>query len=542
MSNRLSGEQFASRRSIVMSKNGIVATTHPLASMAGLRILMQGGNAFDAAVAASAAMNVTEPWSNGIGGDMFSLNYVAATKEVSALNGSGRAPLKASLKWFQDKGIAAMPQFGIHAVTTPGTVDGWDTLLKRHGSMTLKQVLQPAIELALDGYPMGELAARAWQNIGPRVKDCPEAIETYWPLGRGYKVGEIFRNPRLAGSFQKIATGGRDAYYLGDIAEQIVKTSERYGGHFTRDDFKQHHSTWDEPIYVDYSGYRVYECPPNGQGVVALMALQLAKQFDVKAMGHQSPDYLHLMIEALKLAFADGKKYIADPRMASAPICELLSDEYATKRAQRIDMQRAAPEALAGDPLKGSDTEYHSVVDQWGNACSFICSNYMGIGSGLVAGDTGIALQNRGALFALDAQHRNGFAPGKRPYHTIIPAMAVPLGDDKPYKVISFGVMGGFMQPQGHLQVISNLADFDLNVQESLDAPRFQVMGRDRVTIEPNFAPHIYNALNMRGHALEVTSKFSGGFGRGQVVVVDAESGAILAGSEPRSDGCAVGW
>ncbi|MEP7200891.1 MAG: gamma-glutamyltransferase family protein, partial [Chloroflexota bacterium] len=403
----ISGERFASRRSMIVSKNGIVATTQPLASLAGVRILMQGGNAFDAAVAASAAMNVTEPMTNGIGGDMFALNYIAETQKVTALNGSGRAPHKATLKYFQDHGHATMPQFGMLAVTVPGTVDGWASLLDAHGTLSLAEVLQPAIELALEGFPVGEITARGWQAVGARIKDCPDAVKTYWPLGRAPRVGEMFRNPYLAKSLRLIAEQGRDGYYLGAIAEKIVKCSEQYGGLFTLDDLARHTSTWDEPIAIEYGGYRVIECPPNGQGIAALMALNLVKHFDVQAMGHLSADELHVMIEAMKIAFADAKHYVADPRMADVPIAGLLSDEYACERRQLIDMQRAAPENLPGEPLQGSDTEYHSVVDRWGNACSFICSNYMGIGSGLVAGDTGIALQNRGALFSLDATHRN---------------------------------------------------------------------------------------------------------------------------------------
>jgi gamma-glutamyltranspeptidase/glutathione hydrolase len=551
MSNtHLSGERFPSRRSVIASKNGIVATSQPLASMAGLRILMQGGNAFDAAVAASAAMNVTEPMSNGIGGDMFALNYIAQTKQVTALNGSGRAPLKTSLKWFEDRGIKEMPQFGIMSVTVPGTVDGWATLLDAHGTMTLGQVLQPAIELAMEGFPVAEGTARGWQAVGARIKDCPAALKTYWPHGRAPRAGEIFRNPNLAKSFRIIAEQGRDGYYLGEIAEKIVKCSDEYGGLFTLEDFARHTSTWDDPIAVNYAGYRVYECPPNGQGIVVLMAMQMLKQFDVPKLGHLSADYLHVIIEALKLAFADAKVYVADPRMAEVPIHEMLSDDYACARAKLIDRRRASPEALHGDPLNGSDTEYHSVIDQWGNACSFICSNYMGIGSGLVAGDTGIALQNRGALFTLDAHHRNAIAPYKRPYHTIIPCMAVPIEDPSgfgnpkglPYRVVSFGVMGGFMQPQGHLQVFNNFAHFGLNPQESLDAPRVRVDGGAKVSVEPGIAANVRDELSARGHDLAVTDWWSAGFGRGQVIVVDAESGAILAGSEPRADGCAVGW
>jgi gamma-glutamyltranspeptidase/glutathione hydrolase len=307
-------------------------------------------------------------------------------------------------------------------------------------------------------------------------------------------------------------------------------------------DFINHASTWDEPISVDYGGYRVYECPPNGQGIAALMALNLVKGFDLKELGHLSADYLHVLMEAMKIAFADAKEYVADPRMADVPIAGLLADAYADERRKLIDMKRAAPENLPGKPLAGSSTEYHSVVDRWGNACSFICSNYMGIGSGLVAGDTGIALQNRGALFTLDTAHRNVIAPGKRPYHTIIPGMAVPMDASGPYKVVSFGVMGGFMQPQGHMQVVCNLADFGLNAQEALDAPRFRVDDGAAAGIEPGVPEAVRAELAARGHQLTVSAWFSPAFGRGQIVAVDRASDAIIAGSEPRSDGCAVGW
>ena len=538
----ISGERFASRRSSIYSSKGIVATTQPLASMAGLRILMQGGNAFDAAVAASAAMNVTEPMTNGIGGDMFALNYLAESAKVTALNGSGRAPLAATRKYYSDHGHSTMPQFGILAVTVPGTVDGWASLLDAHGTMTLGEVLQPAIELATEGFPVGEITARAWQSIGPRIKDCPDAVQVYWPNGRALRPGEIFRNPRLARSLRLIANQGRDGDYLGELAEKIVQCSEEQHGLFTLQDFAAHTSTWDEPITADYGGYRVFECPPNGQGIAALMALNIVKGFDLKRMGHLSADALHVQIEAMKLAFADAKEYVADPRKAEVPIAGLLSEAYACERRKLVDMKRAAPENLPGAPLPGSDTEYHSVVDRWGNACSFICSNYMGIGSGLVAGDTGIALQNRGALFELDPKHRNVIAPGKRPYHTIIPAMALPLAGDKPYRVVSFGVMGGFMQPQGHMQVHCHLADVGLNAQEALDSPRFRVDGGAEVGIEPGVPTDVRAELAARGHALTVSDWWTPAFGRGQVVAVEKEFGGAVAGSEPRSDGCAVGW
>lgn len=545
----ISGERFFSRRSVVASKNGIVASSHPLATMAGVRILLQGGNAFDAAVATSAALNVTEPMTNGIGGDMFALNYIVETKQVTALNGSGRAPRALTLKHLHDQGYTQMPTTGPLPITVPGTVDGWATLLDAHGSLSLAQVLQPAIELASEGFPVSEMMARGWKRATDNVKETfPNAYKTFAPHGRAPRAGEIFCNPNFARTLRLIAHEGRDAFYLGEIAEKMVRATKEHGGFFTMQDFAEHSSTWDEPISTEYGGYRVFECPPNGQGIAALMALNLAKQFDLKAMGYLSADYLHVLIEAMKLAFADAREYVADPHMADVPMAELLSDEYTQKQARQIDMRRAAKQILPGDPFPSTDTEYHSVIDRWGNACSFICSNYQSgtFGSGIVPEDLGFALQNRGALFSLDPKHRNALAGGKRPYHTIIPALALPdpsgFGNPKGlYRAISFGVMGGFMQPQGHLQVMCNL-DFGLNVQEALDAPRFQVTSGAGVLIEPGVPDAVRDELAARGHEVTTMGWWNGTFGRGQVVAIDAESGAILAGSEPRSDGCAVGW
>ncbi len=546
----ISGERFFSRRSLVMSKNGIVASSHPLATMAGVRVLMQGGNAFDAAVATSAAINVVEPMTNGIGGDMFSLNYVAESQKVTALNGSGRAPLKATLKYFQAHSHTTMPQHGALTVTVPGTVDGWATLLDAHGTLSLAEVLQPAIELASEGFPVSEMMARGWQRAIDNTRDFPNTSKTFAPNGHAPRAGEMFCNSNFAKTLKRIAHEGRDAFYLGEIAEKIARAVQAHDGLLTKEDLAAHTSTWDDAISTDFCGYQVYECPPNGQGIAALLAMNIVKQFDVQAMQHLSADYLHVLIEAMKLAFADAREYVADPRLSDVPINELLSDEYSRQQAAKVDMRHAAQEILPGDPFPRVDTEYHSVIDRWGNACSFICSLYQSgyFGCGIVPDDLGFAIQNRGALFSLDPNHRNVIAPGKRPYHTIIPAMALPdlagLQDPRglPYRVISFGVMGGFMQPQGHLQVMTNLAAFNLNAQESLDAPRFQVTNGANVMIEPGVSESVRDELSARGHAVQVTNWWNGTFGRGQVVAIDADSGAILAGSEPRSDGCAIGF
>ncbi len=505
---------------------------------------MDGGNAFDAAVATSAAINVVEPMTNGVGGDLFAINYIAATREVTALNGSGRAPRGLTLDDLSTIDGGRMPQTGPHTVTVPGTVDGWSALLARHGSRPLRAVLEPAISLAREGFPVSEMMARGWQRATDNVRATAETFAAFTVDGRAPRAGEVFRNPDFADTLERIASNGRDEFYRGETATRIVRAVRSLGGTLALDDLLRHESEWVEPIHSDYRGYRIFECPPNGQGLAALLALNIVGCFDLPAWGHANADTVHAWIEAMKLAFADAREFVADPRMANVPVAELLSRDYTLRQAARVDMKRAARDVLAGRPFPGVDTEYHSVVDRWGNACSFICSLYMSgtFGSGIVPTRTGFALQNRGALFSLDPAHRNVFAPGKRPYHTIIPALALPLSSAEPYRVVSFGVMGGFMQPQAHLQVVSRLFDFEHNVQEALDAPRFQITHGAHVLMEPAFASELLDALRARGHEVELTTWWNGTFGRGQIVAHERDSGTIVAGSEPRSDGCAIGY
>ncbi len=534
----ITGERYPSRRSVVMTTGGVVAASQPLAAQAGLRMLLAGGTAADAAIATAAVLNVVEPMSTGIGGDAFALVYDAKTGKVRGLNGSGRAPQAISLDAFRERGLTQVPTMGMLPVTVPGAVDAWASLLVAHGRMTLAEVLQPAIEYAERGFPVSEIIARGWQNSVQKLSAHPDAARTFLPNGRAPRAGEIVRIPALGHSLRQIAEGGRDAFYAGEIAKAIVATSDRDGGYFTLRDLADHHSEWVEPISTRYRGHTVYEIPPNGHGLTALLGLNILEGFDLQSLQPGSAAALHLMVESMRLAFADAATYIADPQHADVPTAYLLSDAHTAGRRARIDMRRAAPTVQAGSLPGGHDTVYLSVVDAEGNAVSFINSLYMGFGSGVVAGDTGIALQNRGAGFVLDAAHRNCLAPGKRPYHTIIPCMA--LKDGKLFA--SFGVMGGFMQPQGHVQMLVNMLDYGMNPQEALDAPRFELLSpyESQEPVSFEHGAEIQSALAALGHTV-VPIKGPGGFGGGQIITVD-EAGVRHAGSDPRKDGAAVAY
>jgi gamma-glutamyltranspeptidase / glutathione hydrolase len=535
---RITGDRYPSRRSVVMTTRGVVASSQPLASQAGLRMLLHGGTAADAAIAAAAVLNVVEPMSTGIGGDAWALIYDAKTGRVRALNGSGRAPQAISLAAFAERGLTNVPITGMLPVTVPGAVDAWASLLAEHGRMSLAEVLQPAIDYAEHGYPVSEIIARGWNRTAEKLRLHPDATRTYLPNGRAPYAGEIFYTPGLGRSLRQIAEGGRDAFYTGEIAKAIVATSERDGGYFTMGDLADHRSEWVEPISTSYRGHTIYECPPNGHGLTALLALNLLEGYDLASLEPGSPMSLHLMVEAMRLAFADAATYIADPQHADVPTEYLLSEAYTATRRAKISTQRAAPAVQAGELPGGHDTVYLSVVDAEGNAVSFINSLYMGFGSGVVAGDTGIALQNRGAGFVLNPGHRNCLAPGKRPYHTIIPCMATRNGR----LLASFGVMGGFMQPQGHVQMLVNMLDYGMNPQEALDAPRFELTdpyhNQDQVSFEHNSS--VIAELAAIGHSI-VPVNGAGGFGGGQIIIVD-EAGVRHAGSDPRKDGCAVAY
>ncbi len=527
--------EFPSRRSVVRAPHGMVATSQPLAAVAGLRVLLDGGNAIDAAIATAATLNVVEPMMTGIGGDMFALVWIAREKKLYALNGSGRAPAALTLAEVRKRGTTrGMPTMGWLCVTVPGAVDGWANLLDRFGTMKFSQVLAPAIDYAENSFPISELTARTWALDQPKLDMNPTAAHVYLKRGDAPHVGEIHKQPDLAKSLRAIAEGGRDAFYLGEIAEKIVAHSQQTGGFLARADFANHTSTWDEPISTTYRDVTIYECPPNGQGIIVLEALNIIEGFDPQELEHNSAEYLHHIAEALKLAFADGLAHIADPRVVPVPIERMLSKGYAAERRALIDANRAREHPRTG--IHASDTVYLSVVDSERNCVSFINSLYDHFGSGIVVPGTGIALQNRGANFSLDPDSPNVIAPNKRPYHTIIPAMA--FRNNQPW--LSFGVVGGFMQPQGHVQVILNMVDFKMDPQRALDSPRVRVHGDESLALERAFDNDTRVALGRRGHRLQ--SDETSTFGCGQIIMLDQATGALAGASDPRRDGMAVGY
>lgn len=530
---------FASRRSMVLGQGGMVAANNPLAAQAGLDVLRCGGNAADAAVATAAVLNVTDPASTGIGGDMFALYYDAKTREVTALNGSGRAPSALSIDALAGQGITgAIPDRSVHAITVPGACMGWHDLLQRHGRMGLADVLQDAIHYARDGYPVHPVFGNLW--AAPRNAKFLAAspnTEDYLPNGHPPSVGQIMKLPGLARTFQLVAEGGPDAYYNGPIAEAIVSTVQSLGGALNLEDLKSHRSTWDTPAVSTYRGITVHECPPNGQGMTALIAMNIAEGFDLGALPWDSPERLHLMVEAMRLAFADARQYIADPAFSDVPVAGLLDKAYAAKRREMITPDRAMTPPSYGLPMGGSDTVYFCTADAEGNACSFINSLYMGFGTGIVAKGYGIFLQNRGANFELDPAHPNSLQGGKRPYHTIIPGM-MTRADGSLFG--PFGVMGGFMQPQGHFQVVNAMIDDDLNPQEALDRPRWCLTdgtGSSVLALEDGIPFKTAARLASLGHAVKpVTGDERLLFGSGQIIVRDPETGVLFGGCDPRKD------
>lgn len=535
--------EFTSRRSPVISRYGIVAASQPLAVAAGLKVLSMGGNAADAAVATAAALAVTEPGSTGLGGDAFCLYYEASTRKVYALNGSGRAPAALTLERLQAEGFGqTLPRFHPYTITVPGACAAWCDTVERFGRLPLLKVLGPAVELAHEGFPVAPQTAYLWQRAATsQLASAVNGLELTLN-GRGPRAGEIFRNPGLAQALTVIAIEGKDAFYRGAIAHAIVEVVREAGGCLTLEDLAAHESTWEEPISVTYHGVRFWECPPNGQGIAALLALNLLETYDLHRLDALSPERLHLLIEAMRLAFADARHYVADPAFARIPLEELLSKEYAEERRKLIDPARANPAVRHGVPFASSDTVYLAVVDAQGNACSFINSNYMGFGTGIVPRGWGFSLQNRGHNFSLIPGHPNQVAPFKRPYHTIIPAMATREEDNSLFAC--YGVMGGFMQPQGHLQVAVALVDDQLDPQAALDCPRFCIEPDESgsvVALEEGIPVKTMAALADRGHNVRPVSG-SGRtlFGRGQVIYRDSEQGVLWAGSDPRADGCAM--
>jgi gamma-glutamyltranspeptidase/glutathione hydrolase len=527
---------FSSRRSGVMARHGMVATSQPLAAMAGLRALMQGGNAADAAVTTAAMLNVVEPMSTGIGGDCFALIYEAQSGQVTALNGSGRAPMAFSLAEAQRLKLDAIPLTGPLPVTVPGTVSGWAALIERFGSLSLADCLAPAIATADEGFPVSERISAGWRNSTAKLCKDPEAARVYLPAPR---PGQIHRQPDLASTLRSIAEGGAGAFYQGPLAESIAQCVQERGGYLTAADLAAHRATWETPIESSYRGVQVLEHPPNGQGLAALLALNILEIDDWIGTAYFDAGRWHTMIEAMRLGMADAAKYVADPAVAPAPLAALLSKAYAAGRRSTIRPDAAVELAAAGSP-EHRDTVYLTAVDGEGNAVSLINSLYYGFGSGLVVPGTGICLQNRGACFNLEPGHPNALEGGKRPYHTIIPAMAMREGR----LWLSFGVMGGFMQPQGHLQVMANMVDYGMDPQAALDAPRFRVdeKGSRRVFVESAVPVATRKKLSAAGHEISVEPTFSPGFGGGQIIAIDPETQVLWGGSDPRKDGCAVGY
>lgn len=529
---------FPSRRSAVMGLGPMVATSQPLAAQAGLQTLLAGGNAVDAAVATAGMLAIVEPTGTGLGGDCFALVYTAATRSLRALNGSGRAPAALDVARLNALGWTAMPQRGALTVTVPGAVDAWARLVAEHGRMPLAEVLAPAIATAEKGYPVSELIARAWRAGAPLLALHPAAREHFLPGGDAPRAGTRVRQLGQARALRQIAEGGAEAFYRGPIADAIVASVKAAGGCLDHADLASHASAWDAPIATRFHGLDVWQCPPNGQGLAALVALAVAHGWDLPALPWGSGEWMHRLIEAMRLGFADAHAWVADPAFAAAPVATLLAPAYADARRALVRSDRAMPAPASGIP-RGSDTVYLAAVDGDGNACSLINSNYMGFGSGIVAGWTGIPLQNRGAGFTLEAGHPNRLAPGKRPFHTIIPGMATRTGDGTLFAC--FGVMGGHMQPQGHLQVLAAIRCAAMDPQRALDAPRFQIVPDGRIALEPWFSDHLRDDLAARGHALiprEATPAMST-FGGGQVIAV-SEDGVRIGGSDPRKDGCAV--
>ncbi len=532
-------------RSVVLARNGMIATSQPLASAAGLRVLQQGGNAFDAAVTAAAVLSVVEPTMNGIGGDLFALVYNAKTKTVHALNASGRAAAAATPEEFRRRGLDAIPYRGELSVSVPGVVDGWNELLTKYGTYKLDRALEPAIGYARDGYAISEIIATQWKDAEPILARDSAASATFLPGGHAPAAGDVFRNPRLAASLETIAKGGRDAYYKGPVAKAIADDMRRRKALLTEADFAAHTSDWIDPISTTYRGYQVLELPPNTQGVVALEMLNILEGFDLKSMRQNSAEYLHLLVEAKKVAFADRDAWLADLRdVPPAALKRMLSKEYAAERRKEINPQATGvyqPLKLAGasqapedHPQAKGDTIYMTVADRDGNVVSLIQSIFENFGSGIVAGETGIVLHNRGSLFTLSKGHPNLLAPGKRPFHTLVPAMV--MKDGRPW--LSFGVMGGDMQPQGHVQVLLNLIDFGMNVQEAGEAPRFRHSAAG-LALESAISPEARFGLNQRGHSIVTQIGIFGGF---QGILFDHQKGVMMGGSDPRKDGLAIGY
>ncbi len=537
-------------RSPVLARNGVIATSQPLASAAGLQVMQEGGNAIDAAVTAAAVLAVVEPTMTGIGGDVFAILYDAKTKQLRALNSSGRAGSKADADMLVANGNKVMPGSGPYTVTVPGALAGWAELLEKHGTISLARALAPAIRYARDGYPVTEIIADQWQDAEKKMAQDPASAAVFLPSGRALRHGEVFRNPDLAKTMEAVAKGGRDVFYRGAIGQAIAAHLQARGGFVTAEDMASHRADWVEPIGTNYRGYDVYEMPPNTQGFVALQMLNILEGFDLKPLGHNSAAYLHLLAEAKRIGFADRAAYLADPDHVPPQVLKaLISKEYAAARRKDIDPSKAADDYKAGaftgvtssqdpdaffDGRDRGDTIYLAAADGQGNAISFINSLFGTFGSGVVVPGTGVVLHNRGSGFTLQKGHPNRLAPGKRPFHTLVPAFI--MKDGRP--LMPFGVMGGDNQAQAHVQVVVNLVDFGMNVQDAGDAARVR-HGGDSLAVESGIGADVRAALERLGHQVRDGRGSMGGY---QAVFIDPKTGVLMGGSDPRKDGLAIGW
>ena len=540
--DRITGEKFASR-SEVIGQNGMVATSHPLATQIGLDILKQGGTAVDAAIAANIALGLMEPTGNGIGGDLFAIIWDAQSNKLHGLNASGPAPMNLSIDYFEQQGLKKIPAYGPLPVTVPGAVDGWVKLHEKFGKLKFKSLFEPTIEYAEKGFPITETIAYYLDKSQKRFENYPNFSEVWIKNGRMPQKGEIFKNPQLANTLRIIAEKGRAGFYEGEIAQTMANFVQAQGGFLTYDDLARFHSEWTQPVSSNYRGYDVWELPPNGQGIAALQILNILENYDLKKMGLFSSEYIHLFTEAKKIVFADRAKYYADPNFSNIPVNELISKSYAKERAKLINLDKASKANDAGI-LKSGDTIYLTAADKFGNMVSLIQSNYRGMGSGMMPTGLGFMLQDRGELFSLDKNHKNALEGGKRPFHTIIPAFVTK--DGKPF--ISFGVMGGATQPQAHAQIIINMIDFGLNLQEAGDAPRIVHSGSSQPTgevmtdggslsIESGFGKQIEQELSNKGHTIKYQKGVFGGY---QAIMF--KDGVYYGASETRKDGQAAGY
>lgn len=542
--DRVTGRNFATR-SEVIAQHGMAATSHPLATQAALDILKNGGSAVDAAIAANAVLGLMEPTGCGIGGDLFAIIWDAESQQLHGLNASGRSPRSLSREYFIEQGYEYIPSFGALPVSVPGAVDGWFEMHTKFGKLNMQQILQPAIDYGKNGFPVTELIAYYLDRSVSRIGHYPNFKETYMPDGKMPAKGEIFRNPYLANTYETLAREGRDAFYKGDIARTIEAYIKENGGFLSYEDMAAHTSTWVDPVSTNYRGYDVWELPPNGQGIAALQMLNILEGYDIASMDLYDPEYIHLFVEAKKLAYEDRAQYYADMDFSPVPVEKLISKAYAAERRELIDSERAARILEPGLP-NGPNTIYLTVADKDGNMVSLIQSNYRGMGSGMTPPGLGFVLQNRGEGFTLEPGHFNTFEPGKRPFHTIIPGFITK--DGEPF--MSFGVMGGDMQPQGHVQIVVNMIDFGMNLQEAGDAPRIyhtgsseptgqQMTNGGAVMLESGFPYETIRALMDKGHRMQWTS---GPFGGYQAIMWDKENGVFHGASESRKDGQAAGY